>query len=585
MMKLAKTILALSISAACAHAAAILPVETTVPVGSGTHAVATDPLLHRAFVSNRDSGTVSFIDLIGNSAIGSFAAGTNPASLLSDAATSRVYVLNDASPGTLTVLNGATAEVIARVQLGDRPQSMAADFQRGQVYVSNAGASSVSIVDVGTNRVLATLPVGRIPQGIAVDAARGRIYVSNTADGTLTVIDRDTLAAIATIAVGHNPGVPAIDERTGRVFVNAVDDRAVFVVDPAALAVIGVVPSGSAAADGALSAVYRRLYLSVADDHTVVAIDLDALAVAGTFAVGRLPQKAVVDADAGAIYVANQADASVSVIDPQRNVVAAGFAAAAGASELAIAASPDRLLVVSDGDGSSDKSTFVPKLGLVADTAIAVEYAATFAEQYFHTADATERRLLDDGILGTAWQKTENYWRVWTVPASNRIPVCRFASYSSTSGASQIHAYGSECAALKATLGADYEMVAYYVAMPASDGSCPSGTEALFRLASRDTADGVQRYRLTPDPAARDAMVAKGWVAEGFGAARTFACTPSLRASFTELPAPPDIGLPPLPGRTPWPIAPRPRPKDADDPAVDGGSHDRFLPVLHMNQR
>jgi hypothetical protein len=367
--------------------------------------------------------------------------------------------------------------------------------------------------------------------------------------------------------------------------VNAVDDRALSVLDPDTHAIIAVVPTGSASANGVLSPVYRTLYLSISDEQTVAAVDLDSLTVASTFRVGRLPREAVVDADAGAIYVPDHADATISVIDPQRNVVAGAFDVGPGPLQAAILTSPAHLLVVGDARASSGKGSMAPKVGLVADTAIAVEYAATFSERYFHTADPIERRLLDDGILGTAWTRTEAYWRVWTGPASGRIPVCRFASYSSTSGASQVHAYGSECEALKATLGADYEMIAYYVSAPAEDGTCASGTEALFRLVERDGTDGMQRYRLTPDRFARDAMVAKGWMADGAGPSRTFACTPSLRASPTESFAPPDVETAPLPGRTPWPIAPRPRPKALEDASTDSGSHDRLLPVLHMNQR
>jgi YVTN family beta-propeller protein len=575
MMKFAKAVLAVSISVACVHAAAILPVPTTVPVGSGTHAIVTDPLLHRAFVSNRDSGTVSIIDLLDPGAVGDFETGTSPVALLSDAATSRVYVLDDTAPGTLTVMNGATGDVVGRVTLGDHPQSMAADFARGRVYVSNAGSSSLSVVDINANQVVATIPVGRIPQGIAVDAARGAIYVSNTLDATVSVIDRDTLSVTASADVGRGPGTPLVDARTGRLFVNAVDDRAVYVLDATTHAVVAVIPSGSAAAHGALSPEYRKLYLSIADDQTVVAVDLDGLEVTGTYRVGHGPQEALVDADAGTVYVPNLADSTVSVIDPQHDAVAGAFSMGSHPSQIAIATSPDRLLIVSAGLTSSDRSTFAAKAALVRDTAIAVEYATTAGEHYFHTADPTERRLLDDGILGTAWARTETYWRVWTVPAADRIAVCRF------SAAEKMHALGSECEALKRTRGGDYEGVAYYVMAPRADGSCAPGTEALFRLVDRGAADGMATDRITPDPAERDAMLAKGWLADGIGAGPTFACTPSLRASSSEPLVAPDIGSPSAPPMTPVPIPLRPRPKDADAPSPD--VHDRLLPILHVN--
>ena len=61
-----------------------------------------------------------------------------------------------------------------------------------------------------------------------------------------------------------------------------------------------------------------------------------------------------------------------------------------------------------------------------------------------------------------------------------------------------------------------------HVMLPAA-GNCPSSTQAVFRMFN-NRPDANHRY--TIDPAVRDAMVAKGWIAEGDGPDRVVMCVP-----------------------------------------------------------
>ncbi|MDH4181209.1 MAG: hypothetical protein OEV46_04305 [Betaproteobacteria bacterium] len=61
-----------------------------------------------------------------------------------------------------------------------------------------------------------------------------------------------------------------------------------------------------------------------------------------------------------------------------------------------------------------------------------------------------------------------------------------------------------------------------HLALP-SLGACPAGTLPVYRLFS-NRADANHRY--TIDRSVRDAMVARGWVAEGEGADVVAMCAP-----------------------------------------------------------
>src|SRR5262249_33934011 len=116
-------------------------------------------------------------------------------------------------------------------------------------------------------------------------------------------------------------------------------------------------------------------------------------------------------------------------------------------------------------------------------------------------------------------------------PHAGASPVCRFfvppASHF-------LSAFPDECAAVGAahpefTLEAD---AAFYAWTPNEDGTCPQLSTAIggfefqpvYRLWNQrlDT-----NHRLTASKTERDAMVARGWVSEGYGEQGVAMCVPS----------------------------------------------------------
>jgi hypothetical protein len=182
-----------------------------------------------------------------------------------------------------------------------------------------------------------------------------------------------------------------------------------------------------------------------------------------------------------------------------------------------------------EADGSLGSPPVMSVPGLQGDTAIAAEYVDADLGLFFHTSDATEKRLLDDGLYGGAWQRTESYFRVWTAPAPDRIPVCRFFDFADAPRTAHGFFAGSDCDAARASSTWSYEKIAYYVAAP-QDDACPGGTEPLYRL-YRDEAAGAPSYRYTASAGLRDALHAGGWIDKGVAGGTVFACTPALGAT------------------------------------------------------
>jgi YVTN family beta-propeller protein len=541
MMKLVRTLVALSVSAVCAHASA-----TATPPASfaSAYGVATDPLLHRAFVVDRGRDALSVFDLADGSPGLAIAVAPNPGAILSDSANSRVYVTHDGAPGSVSVIDAASGSVIGAIGVGDHPFQLAADLLRGELYVANSGSDTLSVIDIALDKVVATIPVGRTPNGLAVDSVRGHVYVANAGADSVSIVDQEARAVTGALATGPNPGVPRVDARTGRVLVNNLGDGTVSVLDPAANGVAATLATGLGPTVGILSPTYRTYFVANAGSTSITAIDLDTLGMTTTLNSGRVPVQIAIDEDAGTLFVANRNDGSVTIVDPGDGAIAGSLAVAAG-DGLDVESGFARLVVAGDADLEA-KGAVVDEPRLIADTAIVADYATADAALFFDTAEPVEKRLLDDGSLGTAWRKTEDYWRVWTAPAAGRLEVCRFYGSAFAPEGTHRHAYGDECEALRHDPAWSYEKIAFYVAPAEPAGVCTDGTEALYRLTGA-TGSGAPSDRLTTDVEVRDAMSARGWTAE------PFACVPpvrmaSVRTTITPVPAPTAIprASPPL---------------------------------------
>jgi len=521
-MKLTRTLLAWSISAVCAHATAVAASPASASFASA-YGVVTDPLLHRAFVVDRARSALSVFDLLDGSPARAIAVAANPGAIVSDSANSRLYVTHDAAPGTVSVIDAASGTVVREIIVGDHPFQLAADFPRGELYVTDSGSDTLSVIDIATDDVVATVPVGRTPNGLAVDPVRGRVYVANAGDGSLSVVDQDAHAVVGTLATGRNPGIPRVDLRTGRVLVNNLEDGTVSVLDPATNSVAATLASGFGSTVGILSPAYRTYFVADAGSGSIAAIDLDSLGMTTTVAAGNVPVQIAIDEDAGTLFVANRNDGSVTIVDPADGAIVGSLALVPAADGIDVESGLDRLIVVGDSD-AEPKAAIVDEPRLIPDTAVVADYAAGDAELFFDTSDAIEKRLLDDGAMGIAWRRTEDYWRAWTAPAAGRVGVCRFYGFAFTPQGPHRHAYGDECEALRHDPAWAYEKVAFYVVPPDRAGHCVEGTEVLYRLTGVAAAGGPSD-RLTTDAGVRDAMSARGFAAE------PFACVPLVRAA------------------------------------------------------
>jgi DNA-binding beta-propeller fold protein YncE len=155
--------------------------------------------------------------------------------------------------------------------------------------------------------------------------------------------------------------------------------------------------------------------------------------------------------------------------------------------------------------------------GVAAANAV-VEYYFAPLDQYFITASASDKALLDSGVA-VGWARTGQSFN-----QGGGTAVCRF--YGSTTPGPNSHFYTavqSECDLLKSLQAStpatqprlNFESLDF-LTTPAVNGVCAAGMVPVYRAYNDGAARGRDgNHRFTTDPNAIAQVVARGWVNEG----------------------------------------------------------------------
>ena len=162
----------------------------------------------------------------------------------------------------------------------------------------------------------------------------------------------------------------------------------------------------------------------------------------------------------------------------------------------------------------------------------AIEYYNASLDHYFYTAYPDEIAALDSGAL-VGWKRTGLSFKVFDAPSPGSVPVCRFYGLPGAGLDSHfITANAAECNLLMQPPYSSAWLLesadAFEVFLPDfATGQCPAGSTPVHR-AWDHLPDSDHRY--TPDPTVELAMIAIGYVAEGYGPppTPTSMCSPTL---------------------------------------------------------
>jgi YVTN family beta-propeller protein len=142
-----------------------LKVAAKISTGAGGHDIVISSDNRFAFVSNRESETVSIVDVQKLEKINDIKVGPAPASMALSELSKAIYVASE-TDGSVTVIDEQSRQVIARMKT--KPGARSIRFAPGGRYgfVLNTKESVISIFDAASNQMLHEVKAGKAPDQI-----------------------------------------------------------------------------------------------------------------------------------------------------------------------------------------------------------------------------------------------------------------------------------------------------------------------------------------------------------------------------------------------------------------------------------
>lgn len=192
--------------------------KAKIAVGSDPDAAFYDGISKHAFVMNSKAGTVSILDPVAATVVGTIT--LKPGLEFAVGSGSMLYVNNE-DENEIETADMAAGKAGAAIALPGctGPTGLGYDKQRNRL-ISACGNGKAAVVDLAT-RAVTLLPIGLGPDAVIIDRPRGVALIPCGKDGTLTVIDIASPGAATVIAtVPTEPGARtgAVDRRDGLVY-------------------------------------------------------------------------------------------------------------------------------------------------------------------------------------------------------------------------------------------------------------------------------------------------------------------------------------------------------------------------------
>jgi YVTN family beta-propeller protein len=177
----------------------------TISEAAAARTVAVSPDGSRLFVGHFSPGShgVTVIDTTTNAVVASIATGVaaNAVFGLAFAPDGKRLYGATRGTGTLTVIDPVANTIVGSIPAGATPTSVAVTPDGTRAYVTNSGGGTVSVIDLATSAVVNTIAVGAGATGIGVTPDGRKAYINNGTVRTVSAIALDAFPAIVTASL------------------------------------------------------------------------------------------------------------------------------------------------------------------------------------------------------------------------------------------------------------------------------------------------------------------------------------------------------------------------------------------------
>lgn len=208
-------------------------VVAQIKTGLGHHEIALNDDDSTAFVTNKDAGTLSVLDVRKLSLIKDVKVGAKPTAIVFSSLGKTVYVANEGD-GNIVAVGGPAHNVLARIEgePGMRSVRISPDGRFG--FALNTAKSVVHVFDLSSNRVLHTIPTG--PGADQITFSRQFAYIRSAGSEFVSMIriaDLGKDASITRFPAGQKAPAESRSTSLADAIVPAPEDGSVLVANPA----------------------------------------------------------------------------------------------------------------------------------------------------------------------------------------------------------------------------------------------------------------------------------------------------------------------------------------------------------------
>ena len=176
----------------------------TTSTQTGMHMVAMPPKGNRAYVANRQSDTITVVDVKRLNLIRHFKVGPGPEGIAVSPDGRRLVVALQHADEVI-VLKPGSDRIVARLPAGDTPVRIAITPDSRLALVANRHSDDLTVIDLVEREVRATIPLGDSPGGIAIEPSGLHAYVCNNESNTVSVVSIPDLRVTGEITAGAHP--------------------------------------------------------------------------------------------------------------------------------------------------------------------------------------------------------------------------------------------------------------------------------------------------------------------------------------------------------------------------------------------
>ena len=208
-------------------------VAAQLKTGAGHHEIAFSDDDRFAFITNKDSGTLSIVDIRNLAVVKEIKIGLQPAALAFSSLSQTAYVANEGD-GTIAAVGGPKQEVIARIQTEPGVSVISIPSESRYGFAINSRQSKVYAFDLSSNRLVQTVPVG--PGSDQISFTKQFAYIRSAGSEFVTMIklaDIGKEAAVTKFPAGQKAPGESTSRAHAAAIVPAPEEGAVLVANPA----------------------------------------------------------------------------------------------------------------------------------------------------------------------------------------------------------------------------------------------------------------------------------------------------------------------------------------------------------------